>query len=180
MKFFFALLAGLFLLTTNAVAHGPSPQKIIKEVIIEAEPAKVWALLKDFSAIEKWHPDVVSVKTERRLDMESGLELLHREVKLKNGNGFLEKLREVNDAAMKIDYKMLEGAQSTIPVSNYRTVIQVKEGATPQQSVVIITARFYNKANSMEAPPGQDNPTANKAINTLYDVAVIGLKNALE
>lgn len=180
MKSFLILLAGLYFLPIGANAHGPSPQKIIKEVVIEAEPAKVWALVKDFAAIDKWHPDVVSVKSDRRQDAETGAELLHREVKLKNGNGFLEKLREVNDDAMKIDYKMLEGAQSTIPVSNYRTVIQVKEGATPQQSVVIITARFYNKANSMEAPPGQDNPTANKAINTLYDVAVIGLKNALE
>ncbi|PPD55195.1 MAG: MxaD protein, partial [Methylotenera sp.] len=85
-----------------------------------------------------------------------------------------------NDANMKVDYKMLESKESTIPVSNYRTVMQVKAGATPQESILTITARFYNKANSMEAPPGLDNPTANKAINELYDAAMVSLKKFLE
>lgn len=180
MKKFLLLLASVCFIPMSAFAHGPSPQKVVKEVTIQAEPAKVWALVKDFGAIQTWHPDVVSVKTDTRTDAETGAALLHREVVLKNGNAFLEKLREVNDASMKIDYKMLEAKESTIPVSNYRTVMQVKAGATAQESIVTITARFYNKANSMEAPPGQDNPTANKAINELYDAAAIGLKKALE
>lgn len=180
MKKFLLLLVGLSLIPMSAFAHGPSPQKVVKEIVIKAEPAKVWSLVKDFAAIGKWHPDVVSVKADTRPDAETGAELLHREVILKNGNGFLEKLREVNDANMKVDYKMLESKESTIPVSNYRTVMQVKAGATPQESILTITARFYNKANSMEAPPGLDNPTANKAINELYDAAMVGLKKSLE
>ncbi len=180
MKKFLLLLVGVCFIPTSAFAHGPSPQKVVKEVTIKAEPAKVWALVKDFGAIQTWHPDVVSVKTDTRIDAETGAALLHREVVLKNGNAFLEKLREVNDASMKVDYKMLEAKESTIPVSNYRTVMQVKASATQQESIVTITARFYNKANSMEAPPGLDNPTANKAINELYDAAVFGLKQALE
>lgn len=162
-----------------AAAHGPSGQKVVKEFEVKAEPAKVWALLKDFGAIGKWHPDVTDVKTETKKDAESGKELLHRKVSLKNGTTFLEKLREANDAEMKLDYKMIDGPDSTIAVSNYRTVAQVKPG-NAGGSVVTLTARFYNKANTMEAPPGQDNPAANKAINELYDAAATGLKKALE
>ncbi|MDD2832895.1 MAG: SRPBCC family protein [Methylotenera sp.] len=180
MKKFLLMFTGLCILPMSVLAHGPSPQKVVKEIVIKAEPARVWALVKDFGAIGKWHPDVVSVKTDTRADAETGVELLHREVVLKNGNGFLEKLREVNDASMKVDYKMLESKESTIPVSNYRTVIQVKPGVTPQESILTITARFYNKANSMEAPPGSDNPAANKAINELYDAAMTALKAVLE
>jgi mxaD protein len=180
MKKLWVSLAMLMMVPLSAVAHGPSGQKVVKEFEVNAAPAKVWTLIKDFGAIQQWHPDVVGVKVETKADADSGKELLHRLVTLKDGTAFLEKLREVNDAEMKLDYKMVDAPESTIAVSNYRTVVYVKQGATPNQSIVSLTARFYNKANTMEAPPGADNPAANKAINALYDAAAIGLKKALE
>ncbi|MEQ1488659.1 MAG: SRPBCC family protein [Methylotenera sp.] len=180
MKKFLSMLVVACLLPVAALAHGPSGQKVVKEFEVKAEPAKTWALLKDFGAIGKWHPDVTNVKLEDRKDEESGKTLSHRLVTLKNGTTFLEKLREANDADMKLDYKLVDGKDSTIAVSNYRTVAQVKAGKSSGQSTVTLTARFYNKANTMEAPEGQDNPAANKAINELYDEAAVGLKKALE
>lgn len=178
-KYLIGIASLLLVLPLLGHAHGPSGQKVAKEFEVKAPPAKVWAMLKDFGAISKWHPDVTNVKLETKADAESGKELLHRKVTLKNGTTFLEKLRETNDAEMKLDYKMIDGADSTIAVSNYRTVAQVKANANGG-STVTLTARFYNKANTMEAPPGADNPAANKAINELYDAAAIGLKKALE
>ncbi|HPH06842.1 MAG TPA: SRPBCC family protein [Methylotenera sp.] len=180
MKKFLAILAAVCLMPIAAFAHGPSGQKVVKEFEVKAEPAKAWALLKDFGAIGKWHPDVTNVKLENRKDDESGKEMPHRLVTLKNGTTFLEKLREANDTDMKLDYKLVDGKDSTIAVSNYRTVAQVKAGKSAGQSVVTLTARFYNAANTMEAPPGKDNVAANKAINELYDAAAVGFKKALE
>ena len=180
MKKFLAMVLLLSLSPGLAYAHGPSGQKVVKEFEVKAEPASVWLILKDFASIAKWHPDVVGVKMQESKDTESDKTLLHRLVMLKNGTTFLEKLREVNDADMKLDYKLVDGKDSTIAVSNYRTVAQVKAGKQIGTSVVTLTARFYNKANTMEAPEGQDNPAANKAINELYDAAAIGLKKALE
>lgn len=180
MKQFLVMLAMACLLPSAAQAHGPSGQKVVKEFVVKAESAKVWALVKDFGAIGKWHPDVTNVKLEDRKDVESDKVLVHRLVTLKNGTTFLEKLREVNDVDMKMDYKLVDGIDSTIAVSNYRTVLQVKAGPVAGESTVTLTARFYNKANTMEAPPGADNPAANKAINELYDAAAVGLQKALE
>lgn len=180
MKKLWVSFAMLMMVPLSAIAHGPSGQKVVKEFGVNAEPAKVWSLLKDFGAIQQWHPDVVSVKVETKADVDSGKTLLHRLVTLKDGTAFLEKLREVSDAEMKLDYKMVDGPESTIAVSNYRTVAYVKQGASPKESIVTLTARFYNKANTMEAPPGADNPAANKAINELYDAAAKGLKIKLE
>ena len=180
MRKFLAIMALASLLPLTANAHGPSGQKVVKEFEVKAEPAKVWALLKDFGAIGKWHPDVTNVKLENIKDTESDKTLPHRLVTLKNGTAFLEKLREANDTEMKLDYKLVDGKDSTIAVSNYRTVAQVKAGKITGESTVTLTARFYNKANTMEAPVGADNPAANKAINELYDAAAIGLKKALE
>lgn len=178
-KYLIGVMSLLLTLPQIGHAHGPSGQKVVKEFEVKAAPAKVWALLKDFSAIKKWHPDVTDAKIETKADTESGKELLHRKITLKNGTTVYEKLRETNDADMKLDYKMIDGADSTIAVSNYRTVAQVKANANGG-STVTLTARFYNKANTMEAPAGQDNPAANKAINELYDAAAVGLKKALE
>jgi hypothetical protein len=180
MRKFLAMLAVACLLPVTAFAHGPSGQKVMKEFEVKVEPATAWALLKDFGAIGKWHPDVTDVKLDNRKDEESSAEMPHRLVKLKNGTTFLEKLREANDADMKLDYKMVDGKDSTIAVSNYRTVAQVKAGKAAGTSTVTLTARFYNKANTMEAPAGADNPAANKAINELYDAAAVGLTKVLE
>jgi hypothetical protein len=55
MKKLIAILAAM-LLPLTAAAHGPSPQKVEKTITIKAEPAKVWAVLKDFNNFPKWHP----------------------------------------------------------------------------------------------------------------------------
>jgi len=177
MKYLIAMLATACMLPLSASAHGPSPQKVVKETAIKAEPAKVWAVLKDFGGIHKWHPAVADTKLEQRKDADSDAMLPHRILTLKDGGSIVEKLREANDADMKLDYKMVEG---TIPVSNYRAVMQVKAGPAAGESTLTWTGRFYNKANSMEAKPGEDNPTANAAINSIYDAGLAGLKKLLE
>ncbi len=58
MKKFLAIIAAA-LLPFTAFAHGPSPQKVEKEISIKAEPAKVWAAVKD---IAKWHPNAAATK----------------------------------------------------------------------------------------------------------------------
>jgi hypothetical protein len=180
MKKQLAIFALVILLPLAAHAHGPSGQKVVKEVVIKAEPAKVWALLKDFCSVQQWHAQVASCKLETLKDEESGNPLPHHLMTLKEGGSLLEKLREANDAEMKLDYKMVDGTQSTIAVSNYRAVMQVKAGPVAGESTVTWTARFYNAANTMEAPPGRDNPAANAAINSYYDAGLAGLKKLLE
>ncbi len=170
-------IAAALLTPALAMAHGPSPQKIVKEVVIKAESAKVWAALTDFGAIAQWHGDVAEIKVEDRKDNESEAVLTHRTVTFKDGLYIVEKLREAKAEEFKLDYKMVEG---TVPVSNYRAVMQVKPGPGEGESTLTWTGRFYNMANSMEAPPGQDNPTAVAAINKIYDAGLAGLKRYLE
>ncbi len=172
---YLGLLAAVLPFVANA--HGPSPQKVVKEVVIKAEPAKTWAVVKDFGNMHQWHPGVATTAVEERKDAESEAMLQHRTLILKDGGKVVEKLREVNEADMKIDYKMVDG---TIPVSNYRAVMQVKAGPGAGESTLTWTGRFYNKANSMEAKPGEDNPAANAAINGIYDAGLAGIKQFVE
>lgn len=178
MKRFLAVAILACLLPMLAHAHGPSGQKVVKEIEVKAAPDKVWALMKDFSSIGKWHPDVTSVTIENKKDEATGDMSKHRIVKLKNGRLFEEKLRKVDDEAMKLDYKMVEGDNSTILVYGYRTVLTVEPGPTTNESKITLTARFYNKSNSLEQLPGLGNKEANAEINALYDAAAKGLQKA--
>lgn len=176
MKRFLSMIAMLCIMPLMAQAHGPSGQKVIKEVTVKASPEKVWAVMKDFGSIGQWHPEVTEVTVEEKKDEASGNVLPFRVVKLKNGRGFEEKLRDVNEDIMKLDYKMVEGDNSTILVYGYRTVLTVKPAETDGESIVTLTARFYNKNNSLEQLPGLGNKEANAEINALYDAAAEGLQ----
>lgn len=79
MKQLLAILAALTL-PFSAAAHGPSPQKVEKTITIKAEPAKVWAVLKDPANLAKWHPNAAGAK-----------------------------FKSADDADMKYKYEILEG-----------------------------------------------------------------------
>lgn len=170
-----ALLVALMPLSSIA-ANAPSQQKVIREVVIKAEPNKVWALVKDFGGIHTWHPAVESTKLSTQKD-ETGVELPHRTLTLKGGGSLLEKQTISSDEEMKLEYKIVEGV---LPVSGYRAVMTVKKGANPGESVVNWTGRFYNKANKVDAPVGEDNATAVKAVEGVYDSGLENLKKVLE
>lgn len=157
-------------------ANAPSQQKVIREVVVKASPDKTWAVVKDFGAIHKWHPAVADTQTATKAD-ESGTELLHRTLTLKGGGSLLEKQTIVADDEMKLEYRIVEGV---LPVSGYRAIMQVKAGPGAGESTITWTGRFYNKANDVHAKPGEDNETAVKAVEGVYDSGLPALKAYIE
>ena len=171
MKKIFALLA-LAVLPLSAMAHGPSPQKVDKSVTIKAEPAKVWAMVKDFGNMHKWHPAVASTKLEKKGDD------TFRTLTLKSGGTIHEKLRSADDEAMKLRYEIVEGV---LPVSDYNAFMTVKAGPNAGETTVQWVGRFYRvyKLNP-PIPEGQDDATALNAVNGVFDAGLEGLKKTLE
>lgn len=177
MKFLTVFITAAMLLPLSvSAANAPSQQKVIREVIIKAAPVKVWAMVKDFGGIHKWHPAVESTTTETKAD-ETGTELLHRTLTLKGGGTILEKQTINADEEMKLEYRIVEGV---LPVSGYRAIMQVKAGPGADESTLTWTGRFYNKANKVDAPAGEDNATAVKAVEGVYDSGLENLKKVLE
>lgn len=165
-----------FMSMPTQAANAPSQQKVIREVVVKATPAKAWAVVKDFGAIHKWHPAVAESKTETKAD-EAGVELLHRTLTLKDGGTLLEKQTISADEDMKLEYRIVEGV---LPVSGYRSNMQVKAGPGAGESTIVWTGRFYNKANDVHPKPGEDNETAVKAVEGVYDTGLPALKAYIE
>lgn len=177
MKLFSILFSAALLLPIAAsAANAPTQQKVIREVVIKAEPAKVWAMLKDFGGIHKWHPAVENTSTETKPDQDGNV-LLHRLLSLKGGGTILEKQTINSDEDMKLEYRIVEGV---LPVSGYRAVMTVKAGSGAGESTVNWTGRFYNKANDVHPKPGEDNETAIKAVEGVFDAGLANLKKVLE
>lgn len=161
----------------TASAHGPSPQKVEKEIVIKAEPAKVWALVKDFGNMQKWHPLVVADKLETKKD-ESGETATFRTLSLKGGGTIYEQLRSADDSTMKLKYEIVE---SKLPLTDYNSFIAVKAGPGAGETTVTWVGRFYRlyKLNP-PIPAGQDDATAVKAITDIYDAGLPALKRVAE
>lgn len=86
MKKLIAILAAL-MLPFAAAAHGPSPQKVEKSITVKAEPAKVWAAVKD----PKWHPSAANVKVKSAddADMKFKYEIAEGTIAASDYNSFL-------------------------------------------------------------------------------------------
>lgn len=179
MKFFMRnslLVVSALLLAPSAQACGPSPQKVTKDIIIKADPSKVWAVLSDFGGMQKWHSNVLETLTESKLD-ENGNAVIYRTLKLRNGGSIIEKQRETQVDEMKLGSVMIEGDMA---VSNYSDAIMVKPGQTAGESIVTWIGRFNNKANLMKAPVGQDNVAAISAVEAWFVSGLANLKTVIE
>lgn len=170
MKKLLILMAAL--LPLGAAAHGPSPQKVEESVSIKAPPAKVWALVGDFDGWSKWHPAIQSSKAEAK-----GADRF-RLLTLKGGGTLKERLKEKDDAGMRLKYEIVEGV---LPVSDYYSVITVSPGASANESTVKWLGRFYRKYKlNPPIPPGQDDESAIKAVQGVYQPGLANLKKIAE
>jgi len=176
MKKILALLT-LAILPLTAAAHGPSPQKVEESVVIKADPAKVWTLVKDFGNWQKWHPAVASTKLETKKD-DNGDDATFRTITLKDGGTLYEKLTGIDDGIMKIKYELESGA---LPVSDYYAYVSVKAGPGAGETTVTWFGRFYRvyKLNP-PIPPGQDDETAINAVTGVYQTGLANLKKVAE
>ena len=176
MKKILALLA-LSLVATTAAAHGPTPQKVEKSITIKADPAKVWALVKDFGNMQKWHPAVVTDKVTQKKD-ENGDMATFRALALKGGGVINEKLRSIDDAGMKLKYEIVD---SPLPLTDYNSTITVAKGEAAGETTVTWVGRFYRlyKLNP-PIPAGQDDATAVASVTGIYDAGLANLKKVAE
>ena len=160
------------LFSVSVFAHGPTPQKVQESVTVNVSIEKAWALVKDFGAIDKWHPAVKDIKIEKRG------EDTYRILTLDSGGKLKEKFRSIDDDLKKIKWEITKGK---VPFTDFNAYIIVKKGANANESIIQWTARFYRtyKLNP-PIPEGQDDATAKAAVQGIVDNGIAGLKKTLE
>ena len=152
-------------------AHGPTRQKAIERITIDAPPSVVWAKIRNFDALKDWHPAVADSAADQGNAVGSV-----RRVLLKGGGELTETLEGHDDAKMKYSYRAKDGG--ALPVTNYTSSISVS--AEGSQSVVEWRGAFYRGYPNNDPPPEQNDEAAVKAIVGVYKGGLDNLKKLVE
>lgn len=164
-----ALAAGL---AAPAAAHGPTRQRVIEKVTINAPADVVWGKIKNFDALKDWHPAIAESPADR-----GNTEGSVRTLKLKGGGTLVETLEGYNEAQRKYNYRAKDGG--ALPVTNYTSTLSVTpEGA--DKSVVEWRGAFYRGFPNNDPPPDQNDEAAIKAITGVYKSGLENLKKLVE
>lgn len=154
-----------------AAAHGPTRQKVVEKIAIDAPADKVWALVKDFDALAKWHPAVEASPADK-----GNAEGSVRNLKIKGGGALVETLEKFDDAGKRFSYRAKDGG--ALPVTNYTSTLTVSgDGA---KSSVEWRGAFYRGFPNNDPPPDQNDEAAVKAVTGVYKSGLENLKKLAE
>jgi Polyketide cyclase / dehydrase and lipid transport len=172
----FAALTGaglLMALSSSAWAHGPTRQKVVETITINAAPEAVWAKVKDFGALQSWHPAVQASTVADGNTIGS-----RRTLSLKGGGKVVEELETHSDADMSFSYRMKEAGP--IPVTNYSSKLVVKAGPGAGTTLVEWRGAFYRGYPNNDPPPDQNDEAAVAAVTGIYKAGLDNLKLVME
>ncbi|MEK8029756.1 SRPBCC family protein [Ideonella sp. DXS29W] len=166
--FAITVLAGFCLPT---LAHGPTRQKVVEEITIDAPASAVWARIRNFDALKDWHPAVAESPADQ-----GNTEGSVRRLKLRDGGELTETLESYDDAKMRYSYRAKDGG--ALPVTNYTSTISVRaEGA---KSIVEWRGAFYRGYPNNDPPPDKNDEAAVRAVTGVYQSGLAQLKKLVE
>ncbi|MFA5900250.1 MAG: SRPBCC family protein [Hyphomicrobium sp.] len=165
-------LATLAFCSTIALAHGPTRQKVVETVEINAPADKVWATIGNFQDMS-WHPAVAKLEGSGGNDANAT-----RTLTLTSGGTIEEKLLSSDPAKMVYKYEITNVDPKVLPVNNYSSSISVKgEG---DKSKVEWKGAFYRGFMNNDPPPELNDEASKKAVQGVYRAGLDALKTKLE
>ena len=101
MKILPLLLFSFLLFPLTSFAHGPTPQKGLESITINAPVDAVWDVIKQFDAIASWHPDVKASSGDGK-NVSDGI----RTITLQNDGQLIESLDYYSDKDHEYNYRL--------------------------------------------------------------------------
>ncbi len=160
------------LASAPAFAHGPSRQKVVEKIEIDAPADKVWAIVGNFQDMS-WHPAVA--KTEGTGGSDTGAK---RTITLKSGGAIEESVTKNDAAAKSLAYKIDNVDVKVVPVNNYSSTITIKDAGG--KSEVEWKGAFYRGFMNNDPPPELSDEAAVKAVSDFYKAGLTALKAKAE
>jgi mxaD protein len=174
MKRSIAVLALIALAAPWAVlAAAPKTLKVVETVEVNAPVAKVWATVKDFDSLDKWHPGFSKDEIVKGANNKAGAV---RSLTVKGGPTFTEELISFGGKSHSYTYKITD--ESALPIHNYKSTISVKAGKDGG-SVVTWTGTFKRKNTSDTPPDAESDAGVIKFVTGVYRGGLDNLKKML-
>jgi mxaD protein len=113
-----AVIFALAFFSASALAHGPTPQKVVESIEINAPVDKVWAVAGQFSGISKWNPALKASEGGNKQGDK-------RTLTFNNGEQVTEELDAIDEAAHEYTYRLAKDNVKAIPASSYSAIFRV-------------------------------------------------------
>jgi mxaD protein len=159
------------LFAPEALAHGPTPQKIDETVTINASPVTVWNTVKDFAAISRWHAGVAQSEGGNG----NGAT---RTITLKQGGVLLDGLDDYNENEKSYAYRLAKENVEAFPVSFYSATLSVKQAGDGAEVEWI--GRFYRGDTGNFPPDNLNDEAAIAAMTKFFQEGLASLKTKVE
>lgn len=168
-----ALAVALLGLAPAAVwAHGPTRQKVVSKIEINAPAEKVWAIIGNWQDMS-WHP--AFSKTEGNGGNTAGAT---RKLTVVSGGTIEETLTKYSAEERALAYEISNVDVKVVPVTNYSSTITVQ--GTAEKSIVEWKGAFYRGYVNNDPPPELSDEAAVKAITGVYQDGLAALKAKVE
>ena len=169
----FALAFALaILLPVAAIAHGPTRQKVIETVEINASPEKVWEVIGNFQDMS-WHPAIAKLEGDGENTVDAT-----RVLTLQSGGIIAEMLIKYDVENKRYKYEITDVDVKVLPVNNYSSMLSVKgEG---DKSTVEWKGAFYRGFMNNNPSPELSDEAAAKAVTGVYRGGLDALKEKVE
>jgi len=164
------LSAGL--IARPALAHGPSRQKVVEKIEIDAPAAKIWEIVGNFQDLS-WHPAVAKTEGTGGNAVDA-----KRKLTLKDGGVIEESLTKYDADGKSMSYKIDAVDVKVLPVNNYSSTISVKDDGG--KSVVEWKGAFYRGFMNNDPPPELSDEAGVKAVSDVYKSGLAALKAKAE
>ena len=173
MKINTAIIAGLSMLVCGFTWAAAPRLTTSKSVTIDASAVKVWNIVKDFDALNTWHP---AVATDEIVEGKNNTAGAVRLLTLKGGGTIKERLLAFNSAGRTFKYAIVDGV---LPVSDYTATLVVKS-AGKNKSSVTWSGHFKRKNVGDNPAENENDKTAVDAIGGVYKGGLENLKKIAE
>ena len=177
MKYLKLSILNLLLIPVLVVAHGPSRQKVVQEIEINANTNKVWEIIENFCSIKDWHPGIIECNADNGSEIKSV-----RTIKLENGEEINEILFKHDPEGKRIQYGMQELNEGRIikglPIATHGSTISITEDNG--KSKVQWKGAFYRSFPGQQPPPELTDAACIKAVTNLYRTGLENLKKIAE
>jgi mxaD protein len=173
MKRTFAVAALAAICAPCLVFGAPKQLKVVETITIKAPADKVWAAVKDFDSLNKWHPAVAKDEIVTGTHNKPGAV---RALSIKDGPTITEKLLSFSDATHSFSYKFVE---TPFPIKDYVSSLHVK--GNKDGTTLVRWSSTFKRKNPAENPPDAESDAAGvKLITGIYQSGLANLKKQLE
>jgi mxaD protein len=173
MKRAFAIAALAAIVAPCLAVAAPKQLKVVETTTIKAPVDQVWATVKDFDSLNKWHPAVATDAIVRGTNNMPGAV---RALQIKDGPLIKEKLLSFSDAKHTFSYKFID---TPFPIKDYVSTLHLKANA--DGSTLVRWSSTFKRKNPSDNPPDAENDAAGvKLITGIYQAGLANLKKMLE